>query len=394
MAEIHKQGIIPHNINLSPVKTSNKFKNSLLSFLIVFYAATALYVIPYGTFPHAELFVPIITIVFLFQLVIGKIKLHKIDLFLILGILMVTFFINISIPRIIDSFFIIILLIVFRNHQNLNRKYIFFIYFYSLSSIIYQLFTYRYNTLPVLSIIDPNFSGYYMLLFFFFCFKNKLKLGILLSLCCAVIFLSRAYILSLSVFFVVLISEKFLRKINFFTKRSYFLLIIVGINFLLLAFSIYFINHIQINNTFVEREDIERIIHLKDESNLIRFTANIKVFNLIKSDFYTIFFGLKTHSEEYVKEQLQYSMAHNGFLSIILYRGIFFSSLYLIAMGRIIRRLYSLENLKYILSVICFALFLHAGYQGVGLIFFISTLALPELKTHKKNRYNISPFKF
>ena len=206
--------------------------------------------------------------------------------------------------------------------------------------------------------------------------------------------MSRGYILGLSVFFVVVISEKILRKTIFFTKRAYFLLILIGINILLLSFSIYFINHIEITNNLIGREDLERITSLNDKSNFIRFTANAKMLNLLNSDFYTTLFGLREQSQEYLIEQLRYTVDHNAILRITVFRGVIFVSFYLMALGRIIRRLYSLENLKYILSLIFFSLFLHTGYQDVGLIFFIATLALPELTRNKKNRKKVTLARF
>lgn len=366
--------------NISRSKTSN-----LLIYLLIVYSITAIYFfIQSEDFSSAQFFVPLLTLVLLFQILIGRIKLIQIDLLIIVALLLSTLIFNFSSPRIIDAFHVIILLISCRKISPLNRKFVIFIYYATLVSIIYQLFNYqdKFGN-PSLFLEQTNFVAFYFFLFFLFCFKNNLKLGILISILYAFVSYSRSYMLSLFVFGLVFIAEKLFPKLIerkgliFFNRRSFVKILIVA-NLFILGLGTYYINHLGVQKN-AER-NMTRVTVLNDESNLERFKANAALITLFTRDLDTALFGLSEQDEDYLKSLLDTNVVHNSFLRVLVYRGIIFSFFYFIALGIIIRRLYSFKNIKYLLSLLAFSLFLHAGYQGYPLILFITTIALPDVE--------------
>ncbi len=357
---------------------------SFTFYLLIFYAITALYLIPYGTFAYADSFIPILSIILLFELVFDRIKLNRIDLILILFLLLITFSVNFSLGRLADAFNMIALSLVCRNNYYLNRNFVFTIYWLSLGSIIYQLAFYRHPAfnIPVLSILDPNFSGFLMLLFFFFCFRNNFKIGLFISIACAFIFFSRAYLLSLFIFICIFIYEKcftFIVKrqtVGLFINKLSFLLMILLANSLLLVMGTYFINNAETTSKQLGRTDLQRVTQIADESNLYRFQSNERIVRYLIKTPENALLGLPpNYDEEKLRLNLPAVTPHNGLLHLIFYRGIIFCSFYFLLLGRIIKRLYQPQKLKYLLALIVFSLFLHVAYFGPSLIFFVTTLA-------------------
>jgi hypothetical protein len=189
--------------------------------------------------------------------------------------------------------------------------------------------------------------------------------------------------LSLFVFGLVFIAEKLFPKLIerkgliFFNRRSFVKILIVA-NLFILGLGTYYINHLGVQKN-AER-NMTRVTVLNDESNLERFKANAALITLFTRDLDTALFGLSEQDEDYLKSLLDTNVVHNSFLRVLVYRGIIFSFFYFIALGIIIRRLYSFKNIKYLLSLLAFSLFLHAGYQGYPLILFITTIALPDVE--------------
>ena len=382
-----------------------------LSYLLLFYAAIFLYIIPYIipdlTIPRLKIFLPIFIVFLLFELLDKKIKLYNLDLLLILIILIISLF-NFSIEKLGDALVISILLLTYKKQQVFNKTFLLIIYLFSAIGIIAQLLVYRHYELniPVLAVGDPNFSGLFLLVFFFFCWKNRFILGVVLSLVCAFLFVSRAYFLALAIFFLVLFwlqrSNSKIKIINglinlffnkiFFNKSRFFLILIVA-NLSLLFFSIYFVQYIEVKTGYDPR-DLSRLQKLNDKSNLTRFTANYVWLNLIQKDSDIALFGVPSQYNdggELAKlfERLGSRVVpHNSLFNIIAKRGILFCLGYFFIMNRIINKTYNKGNLKYILAYLVFSLFLHSAYGGAQLIFLIITLALPESK--RKNKFKLN----
>ena len=389
------------------VRSIRRQAASGLSYLILFYAAILVYIIPYiipdFTIPHFKIFLPIFIIFLLFELLDKKIKLYTLDLLLILILLIISLF-NFSAPKVADAITISLLLVTYKKQQVFNKTFLFIIYLFSTISIIGQLLVYRdeLDGTITLAVGDPNVSGLLMLIFFFFCWKNRFILGVVLSLVCAFLFVSRTYFLALAIFFGLFFLERINYKIiinnrlinlNLLFKKTRFYLILIVANLLVLFFSIYFIKHIEVKTGYNPR-DLARLQKLNDSSNLTRFTANYAWLNLMKKDSDIALFGVPskyTDVDNFYKlfDRLgSRAIPHNSLYYTIAYRGILFCLVYFLIIGRILNKTSNKENLKYILAYIVFALFLHGAYGGERLIFLITTLALPESKL--KGKFKLS----
>ena len=69
---------------------------------------------------------------------------------------------------------------------------------------------------------------------------------------------------------------------------------------------------------------------------------------------------------------------HNAVFHFIFTRGVLFSGFYFLAFTFILKRLYRLENFKYLFPILIFGLFLHAIYSGVFMIFVVSIMSMLE----------------
>ncbi len=374
---------------------------TVLSYLLLFYAAIFLYIIPYIipdlTIPRLKIFLPIFIVFLLFELLDKKIKLYTLDLLLILIILLSSLF-NFYVEKVGDAIVISILLLTYKKQQIFNKTFLLIIYLFSAIAIIGQLLVYRdevENTI-ILAVGDPNFSGLIMLLFFFFCWKNRFILGVVLSVVCAFLFVSRAYFLALAIFFVLFFLERINSQtriinglINLFSQKSRFFLILIVANLSLLFFSIYFLNYIEVQTGYKPR-DLSRLQRLNDNSNLTRFTSNYVWLNLIQKDSDIALFGVPSQYNDedelnkFFKSLGSRVVPHNSLFHIIAQRGILFCLVYFLIIDKILNKTYKKENFKYILAYLVFALFLHAAYGGPRLIFLIITLALPESKFKSK----------
>ena len=99
---------------------------------------------------------------------------------------------------------------------------------------------------PVLSYIDPNYSGF--ILFLFFCFLQKVgyhKLSIVI-ICLGLFTLSRNFILAVAIYFLFH-KIHLLKKI---TIRFNFLFLFLLLNIVVLAFSAFFIANISLEEAY------------------------------------------------------------------------------------------------------------------------------------------------
>ena len=373
--------------SISSIKGDSTKKTNYFRYALISYCLIVLFIIPYETFfPHAKLFLPITAFILILQLLIYKVKIQLVDTIVACLILIAS-----SLP--ISSFIlfrytlpICFILIGFNDSKStiIKRGYLSLLYWVCLPSIIYQLFVYRKHLFDgvariTLSVGDPNISGLFILLFFFFCYKNKFKLGIALSLICSILFLSRNYFISLCVFFSILVFEiplsKIISKINF----AYIFIIA---NVLIILLSYYWTANVEV--TVGYDTGAGRLFSFSDNSNFERFEANIF---LIKSYLNNPVLALQGYRETYgnIFAPLRL-LIHQSFLEIIAYTGIPFSCLYFFAFVKVVMRYYYKENFKYIYSYLTFTLFLHSSLQGATLMLFILILSLPP-KNKNLNSY-------
>ncbi|WP_242844741.1 O-antigen ligase domain-containing protein [Clostridium botulinum] len=271
--------------------------------------------------------------------------------------------------------------------QYLNR----IIYITCLISIIIQLILGRYNTINgkiSLSIIgDKNFSGVVIILFFMYCSKNKFLLGEILSVFFILILDSRASLLTLVLFLVV----------KLFKNPIYVLLQRFRLNKIYKLFIIMFIITVSISYIWVYKVAIDGVKEyqqgLNDTSNKMRFVANIYAIDLIKNnkeelafcgydnDFKDIFsiydYEIDLHRRFMGVRLVQ---PHNSILNINIRSGIIFSLLYFYILSRIIDKLYTKDNLEYILPYLFSTLFLHELLNRKFLVLWLILLCLPSNK--------------
>ncbi|MCL6751572.1 hypothetical protein KBT16_11575 [Nostoc sp. CCCryo 231-06] len=379
-------------------QSQNQVKDPVYSILICFFIATSaisLYIIPYGVFPDYILSVStllVLSILLLLCIVFG-LSIHRSDINLIFLLALMSLF-YFSGTKLYYLMIVSILLIGCRSVQNPNKKIVWAIYFISFISIINQLIHQSTGRdFYTLSVPDPNFSGFYMLIFFMFCFRNNFILGILLSILCVFLFLSRTYAVSLGLFMLIYLFEVlFLSKLK--KKRSSipflkifnknFLLPLVLVANISIYFSSFYIVDIAslMSGGSFARDNIQRLVTVNADDTA-RFEVNLLVIKALINEPNVLLFGIPERTPEYITHFADTDFVpHNSLLRLVLECGLIFSFYYLFLVGIILKRLYTHENLKYILSFLLFSLFLHVAYQPIFFVFIISIFSLPE--RHKK----------
>ena len=112
------------NTNLSPLPRA-----TFLTYVLLTYAFVSLFIIPYGTFPYAKIFIPMIIAVFGLELIDGKVTITLTDILLSIGILLTNIIPELSLSRFSDAITIIILLFKCKEIVLINRTFLNIIYF-------------------------------------------------------------------------------------------------------------------------------------------------------------------------------------------------------------------------------------------------------------------------
>jgi hypothetical protein len=253
----------------------------------------------------------------------------------------------------------------------------------SICSFAYQLLTYRFEVVrPTLSIIDPNYAGLLMLLFFFFSWKSRFWPGVLFAVFTSFLLLSRNFFLSLIVFFL---AEFFIRKLPTINKK----LDPLALAFLSLFF-VWFIGYLYL--TFMSASSnspsgIGRLFHYQDESNFKRFQIN-KIFieGLFQNKIYAIF-GMGSQYMSNILKQFEIVL-HNSFLEFWAKSGLMVFGLFFLFLKRGFQKLWSTANFSIWLSYFFFATFLHSAFEAKYLIFFLVVLLIDtsDFKVNIKNQ--------
>ncbi|MHB9922136.1 O-antigen ligase family protein [Clostridium botulinum] len=336
-----------------------------------------------------------------------EIKLKKLDVLLYFSIITISIVMLIISPYTIIftigtfAFLVIAQMSISKKHyifkSYLNRT----IYVMCLVSIIMQLMLGRYSTINgkiSLNIIgDKNFSGVVMILFFMYCAKNKFYLGEVISVFTILILDSRASLITLILFFIV----------RLFKDTIWSVLQKFRLNKVYKLFALMLIIIISISYIWVSRVTIYGVKEyqqsLNDTSNKMRFVANIYAIDLIENnkkklifygydnDFKDIF-GIYDYEIDSHRKFMGVRLVqpHNSIINVIIRTGIIFSLLYFYILSRIIDKLYTKDNLEYMLPYLFSALFLHELLNSRFLIFWIIVLCLPINKIIRTKRYKIN----
>ncbi|HDK7167326.1 hypothetical protein A0J52_11700 [Clostridium sporogenes] len=269
-------------------------------------------------------------------------------------------------------------------------------------SIIIQLILGRYTTINgkiSLNIIgDKNFSGVVMILFFMYCAKNRFYLGEIFSIGTILILDSRASLFTIIIFFVVRLFKNIIWTIlqKFRLNKVYRLFVLM----LILIISISYIWIFKVTAIYGVKEYQQG---LNDSSNKMRFVANIYAMDILKdnkeqlmyygydNDFKDVF-GIYDYEVDYHRRFMDVRLVqpHNSMINVIVRTGIIFSLLYFYILSRIIDKLYTKDNLEYILPYLFSTLFLHELLNRKFLILWLVVLCLPIKKIINNKRYKIN----
>lgn len=245
---------------------------------------------------------------------------------------------------------------------NLNKKVLRISVYLSFCSVVLQLVCFRFSGRPVLSYIDPNYSGYYIFCLFLFTWFNNYKKIALCLLLCGLVTLSRNFILAVVVFFLVA-NSSYIRKVVL--RFNYTSLLLFGYVILFIISTLYIAKFSEeiIQGTTNLEKDITQIV---DRSNLDRFTANILFIDDFTGNMKKYYWGIDT--ETYTKNVFR-NGPHNSLLQLILNYGLFFSFFYFLILSTIFSRYHkSLKFVSAYSSLIVYFLLLGGGIYGIQVI--------------------------
>jgi len=255
----------------------------------------------------------------------------------------------------------------------LKKEIKYFVLISTFFSILIQLYNFRFrNITPVLSWRGPNYSGYFIFIFFLFCMTEKSKLiktiGYI-SLFLGFLTLSRTYLVVTILYFLF--------KMNLFKKTFLFLklynfytLLIVS---LILVFFIGNLFLLLVNNPANIEYDASRLLNmnLADGSNYVRFLANNELIKNLFSNYSIFFQGIDV---SVYKELYGLNIPHNILLKMITIFGGFFTFIYIYIIGYYYNRFRSKGNIPIFVTLFFYFSFLGPPVWGFPLLLTIFLL--------------------
>jgi len=361
------------------IKENESIFNSKLPSVIVDYAFIATFLSIFvlnnnsslSTYPTTRLINLILTLILLGLLFISafdEIKLYP-KMYLLLFATIVISLIVLFVRSYVNFHWIYLCYIVFMVSSDIkiNIKVKKYVVYLSFLFVVYQLATFRFlGTVPVLSWIDPNYSGYYIFMFSIFSKNSGFKKISVALILLGLLTLSRTYILAI-IIFLLFDNIEYLKQLVFkFKLAEFFRLMIISLVVVMIIGSL-FIASDKKRSHFSDR-GIERIFSVDDLSNLYRFTANKKFADSILSNPSYYFFGVNTVDYQF---DVFMNTPHNSFLALIVNYGIFFAFPFILIYGMSFNKLFTKDNVPLIISHFIFYSFLGAGIQGFpGLLLF------------------------
>ena len=355
--------------------------------LFLLYAMFVLFVLPTDTnIRHAVVALPIFG-GFLAVILLRR-KLLVIDILLVLILLIAAFVVG-RYETISNAFTLSILLLFFsavridKQHKvRTNQRVLQLFCGVAFLSLTYQLIKnmgapgyWEYTS--TLYVGDTNFSGFYMLLFFFLSQRSNFWPGMALGLASVLIFLSRAYFLSMATFLLLSVLKD---RLKLFWKHLNFGILVLTLNIVLLAYGAYIVNQVGISDYGVR--GVERLVSFSDRSALVRLEYNYLLFQSMLKDPVFALFG-KGQEFDIFSAQFLGKVPHNTFMQMIGEHGLLFTLSYLLVLSAVFRKLNWRENAPYLIAVIMYGLFLHGTLEKAFLILIILTL---EIQTRKQIR--------
>lgn len=307
---------------------------------------------------------------FLIKYFFEKNNISYLHLFLLFLLIFFSLINSIYLEKINLHFVFVFILLLFVNEapSKINKKIKNTIIFFCSLSIIYQLYNFRFLEItPTLSWKDPNYSGFFLFLFFLFLRGVGNKYLSYLFLILGFLTISRSYILAVLILF-------FFEKIN--AIRSFFNLLKINNFFYSLFLS--FLGLLVLGNIISNQEEhtIEysvssKLSTLNDSSNHHRFRANEEFYKDLLKNPEHYFFGY--NKEKYI-ENVYINTPHNAFLITVINYGLLFSFFYIILCGIIFNKILSESNSPAFFAIFSYYCFLGAGFHGFPFVLTIITL--------------------
>jgi hypothetical protein len=275
-------------------------------------------------------------------------------------------------------FFLCTALYVTKSDMRLNHHVINVSLVLIFISFIIQFSIFRFQNRPMLSIGDPNYSGYFIFCVYLFCRKVGRKKMSYLFLILGAITLSRAFLLA---FFVYLLLSYFKKWQKPFKKMGFAITLILSNVILLVMGHFFIVSFSKERQQEIEiRRDLSEIFSYKDDSNYHRFLANKSFWEDVLKNPKKNLYGRK--QEEY-NENVFPTIPHNTVFQVLVEYGILVGTLYLLCLFYLFRLNYNDTNIPYTISILIYFLFLGGAVFGLLLVFLFIILGIkqPILKT-------------
>lgn len=270
-------------------------------------------------------------------------------------------------------FTIYIALFITSHEYEISNKIAKLLTYLSFISIILQMMFFRNLGRPVLSIIDPNYSGFYIFLVFVSLDKMNSKFKYL-SIILGFLTFSRVFILALLLYHLFKSKRiiSFVYKVKFSSFHSLSIVSCIA----LMLFSCYFVNNVTI---VAEQYSISRLYKLNDPSNMSRFVANIRFFKALHDDKKFLLLGEK--DIEIYKKKFYKNIPHNNFFEGIRRYGLPLYILMFFLINKAFNRVISQNNINIVFATFSYYAFLGGLANGYKLLLTLIILKF----TYNKN---------
>lgn len=353
---------------------------NLFSYLILIFNL----VIPFNTIPKSEILL-LIGLFFLALELIYKENLNRkkyLILLVVIPILVVYGFARSKILIVSQVTYFTLLFVFLSNYKlnndnlKLSKTVIKFIIYCAILSMSYQFIT----TPPThsgrlnLSVEDPNFSGFLILILFFISIKTRTLPGIIFCFFCLFLIESRNFLLAITLFTILIFTKD---RFHSFYKKIFtpFNLIVTG-NALLFLFSFYWISN------FIP--DVQRIdlteFNFNDNSNFYRFLWNVEAVLISIENESILLFG----GGEFGVKPMPIKPPHSSFFQYLLFLGLPFTMISIAGIIYLIKLTNFRANLHYLIPAIFYSYFLHSLYYMSYFTLIIIVLILKEYKNGRK----------
>lgn len=237
---------------------------------------------------------------------------------------------------------------------------------------------------------DKNYSGVVMFLFFLYCYKNNFFLGKVFTLMVSIFIGSRALFMMIILFYIIRMNREFyfklLRKVGLMKIEN----LLISVFVFSILFSYFWVYVVSVDNLKEYQSG------LNDESNRMRFVANIYAVDLIIENKELLLYGYgDSFKEVFNIDNDIYSthptylgtrivQPHNSILNIIIKIGVLPSLVYFFILSKILKKLYNKDNIEYIIPYMINTMFLHQMLDTNFMIFWILVLYIPQKNIKRK----------